>query len=268
MKTVRLIGMAFLAIVMCVNLTACSNDDDPTQNDDGIITNQKKLMQIKMVDSGESIITEYTYDSNGRLVSAMHTEQYDGKEYTSTYTITWGANKIIESRNGKATTYTFEDGLITHTSGKDGGDLDNTDFTYNGHNQLVKLQYNENEYISYTWQSEKLTKMTWHEQYNDDSDEELSYSGKTCKGYLPIMVWCVDDLHPLLEAHPELVGMRCNQLPDQISEKNDSYESIDKCTYTFDKDGYIESCTVELTYKHLDINETRTETTIYTFTWE
>ena len=39
-------------------------------------------------------------------------------------------------------------------------------------------------------------------------------------------------------------------------------------TYTFDKDGYVESCTEVCTYKRLDNNETRTETTIYTFTWE
>ena len=38
---------------------------------------------------------------------------------------------------------------------------------------------------------------------------------RQCKGYLPIMVWSVDDLRPLLEAHPELAGMRCNQLPDK-----------------------------------------------------
>ena len=34
------------------------------------------------------------------------------------------------------------------------------------------------------------------------------------------------------------------------------------------KDGYLESCTEVSTYKRLDNNETRTETTIYTFTWE
>jgi hypothetical protein len=47
MKTFRLIGMALLAVVMCVNFTSCSDDDDPIKNDDGIITNQKKLMEIK-----------------------------------------------------------------------------------------------------------------------------------------------------------------------------------------------------------------------------
>ena len=115
-------------------------------------------------------------------------------------------------------------------------------------------------------QGEKLTKMAWN--YDDEDTSELSYSGKSCKGYLPIMVWSVDDLRPLLEAHPELAGMRCNQLPDKIYSKDEIDETTEQYTYTFDKDGYVESCTEVSTYKRLDNNETRTETTIYTFTWE
>lgn len=268
MKTFRLIGMALLAVVMGFNFIACSDDDEPSKNDDGVITNQKQLMQIKMVDDDdESVITEYAYDSNGKLVSATNTEQYDGKKQTTTYTITWGTNKIIENRNGESLTCTLKDGLITRTSDSDGGDLNNAEFTYNSNKQLTQLQDNEDEYTSYTWQGEKLTKISWHEQYYDNANE-FSYSGKTCKGYFPIMAWNVDDLHPLLEAHPELVGMRCNQLPDQISNKNDNYEDIVKYTYKFDKDGYIETCTEESTYKRLDINEITTSTTVYTFTWE
>lgn len=257
MKTFRLIGMALLAL--CVNFTSCSDDDEPSKNDDGVITNQKQLVELRMTDEdGESVITEYSYDSKGKLLSA----NYDGR----TFSITWGANKIIESRNGEAITYTLENGLITHTSDSDGGDLDNTDFTYNANNQLVKLQYDEEDYLSYTWQGEKLTKMAW--SFSDEDIHELSYSGKTCKGYLPIMVWSVDDLRPLLEAHPELAGMRCNQLPDKIYSKDEIDETTEQYTYTFDKDGYVESCTEVSTYKRLDNNETRTETTIYTFTWE
>ena len=82
------------------------------------------------------------------------------------------------------------------------------------------------------------------------------------------MVWSVDDLRPLLEAHPELAGMRCNQLPDKVYSKDEYNEETEQYTYTFDKDGYVESCTEVSTYKRLDIDETRTETTIYTFTWE
>ena len=103
--------------------------------------------------------------------------------YCRTSSITWGANKIIESRAGSAITYTLENGLITHTSDSDGGDLDNIDFTYNANNQLVKLQTGE-DYVSCIWQGEKLTKMI--ESYSDEDFYELSYSGKTCKGYLVI----------------------------------------------------------------------------------
>ena len=263
MRIFKLIGMALLAVVMSVNFTSCSDDDEPVKNDDGVITNQKQLVKLKMTDEdGESVITEYSYDSKGKLLSANRIES----NYSREYNITWGANKVIESTDEDAITYTLENGLITHTSDSNGGDLDNTDFTYNANNQLVKLQYNEEEYLSYTWQGEKLTKMAWN--YDDEDTSELSYSGKSCKGYLPIMVWSVDDLRPLLEAHPELVGMRCNQLPDRIYSKGEYSESTDQYTYTFDKDGYVESCTDEYTYKRLGTNETSTETIIYTFTWE
>ena len=59
MKTFRLIGMALLAVVMCVNFASCSDDDDPIKNDDGIITNQKKLMEIKET-SDDGYISIYT----------------------------------------------------------------------------------------------------------------------------------------------------------------------------------------------------------------
>ncbi|KAA5427455.1 hypothetical protein F2Y83_23970, partial [Bacteroides cellulosilyticus] len=104
MKTFRLIGMALLAVVMSMNFTSCSDDDEPSKNDDGVITNQKQLVELRMTYEDEVSITEYSYDSNGKLVSATNTEQYDGSTHTSTYTVTWGANKIIESRNGEAIT--------------------------------------------------------------------------------------------------------------------------------------------------------------------
>ena len=31
MKTFRMIGMALMAVLMCVNFTSCSEDDDPTE---------------------------------------------------------------------------------------------------------------------------------------------------------------------------------------------------------------------------------------------
>ncbi len=275
MKTFRLIGMALLAILGSMNFIACSSDDDEEliKNDDGIIINQKRLIQTKIVGDGESDISEYTYDNNGKLLSATETYLYSsGRKDIRTYTITWGANKIIENSDGRdrsSFACTFKNGLITHTSRSEGINLRNTAFIYNSNKQLIKLDSGEHGYTSYTWHGEKLAKRTsiYKHNSNDEVIYEFSYSGKTCKGYFPIMVWYVNDLCPLMIAHPELVGMRCNQLPDQICYKEKYYEEIAKYTYTFDNDGYIESCTEESFYKNF--NETWTPyTRIFTFTWE
>ena len=118
MRIFKLIGMALLAVVMSVNFTSCSDDDEPVKNDDGVITNQKQLVKLKMTDEdGESVITEYSYDSKGKLLSANRIES----NYSREYNITWGANKVIESTDEDAITYTLENGLITHTSDSDGG---------------------------------------------------------------------------------------------------------------------------------------------------
>ena len=60
MKTFRLIGMALLAIVMCVNFTSCSDDEEePSKNDDGVITNQKLLIELRMTNEDGVSITGY-----------------------------------------------------------------------------------------------------------------------------------------------------------------------------------------------------------------
>lgn len=39
MKIFRLIGMVLLVIVMCVNFIFCSDDEEFSKNDDGVIIN-------------------------------------------------------------------------------------------------------------------------------------------------------------------------------------------------------------------------------------
>ena len=62
--------------------------------------------------------------------------------------------------------------------------------------------------------------------------------------------------------------MSINLYTDKVYSKDEYNEETEQYTYTFDKDGYVESCTEVSTYKRLDIDDTRTETTIYTFKWE
>ena len=98
MKTFRLIGIAIMAILISVNFASCSSDDDeePIKNDDGVITNQKQLMQIKMVDSG-TITWDFTYDSKGRLISINHAEKYDdGETYRDITNFTWNNGEFYQ----------------------------------------------------------------------------------------------------------------------------------------------------------------------------
>lgn len=272
MKTFRLIGMAIWAMVMCVNFTACSSDTSELESDEnGITTNQKRLVELRMTDDDGCLeITKYSYDSKGKLLSANYGESDNYYDDNNIYTFTWGADRIIETRGRSATTYTLEGGLIKSLSGERGT------FSYNANKQLTKYQDVSDDYSyiqSYIWDGEKLTKIvktetSKYDQYPDEDVYELSYSGKTCKGYLPIMVWKVEDGYRLWEAHPELIGMRCTQLPDEMHIKDNHYqydESI-QYAYTFDKDGYVESCTKVTIYK--DAYNTSINTTIYTFKWE
>ena len=104
MKTFRLIGMALLAV--CVSFASCSDDDEPSKNDDGVITNQKQLMQIKMVDS-ETITWDFTYDSKGRLISINHAEKYNGRTERDITNYIWGNNTIIAEDDNSTRTYTL-----------------------------------------------------------------------------------------------------------------------------------------------------------------
>ena len=122
---------------------------------------------------------------------------------------------------------------------------------------------------TYTWDNGKITTYT----YTDEGEDvyECTYSGKTCKGYFPLYNGFLfnNDIDHIFDAHPELFGLRCSQLPDQVYYFVNSYEEevTQKYSYTFDKDGYVKSCTEIRTITD-DTNHTDTRTRIFTFTWE
>ena len=60
----------------------------------------------------------------------------------------------------------------------------------------------------------------------------------------------------------------CERVCSGICSKDDYDEETSKYSYTFDKDGYVESCTVVNTEKNLSDNTIDTYTTVFTFTWE
>ena len=59
--------MALLAL--CVTFASCSSDDEETtKNEDGIVTNQKRLVELRMTEENEVSITQYSYDSQGKYL--------------------------------------------------------------------------------------------------------------------------------------------------------------------------------------------------------
>ena len=262
MKTFRLIGMALLAVVMSINFTSCSDDEEPIKNDDGVITNQKRLVEFTETDEHDTYTWSFSYDSKGRLISIVQ-KDYDSSSYITN--ITWGENTIRESEDDESITYSLTDGLARTGSETNGT---NYSFAYNSSKQLTAYQRSSSRYDysdtrTLTWDNGKVTKIT-----DEDGISEITYGNQTCKGYFPFMVTMVEDDFKVMLAHPELVGLRTTQLPIQIYNKEDYYETTSKLTYKLDKDGYLESCTENSTEEAVSNGTTYTYTTTYTFTWE
>lgn len=258
MKTFRLIGMALLAVVMCLNFTSCSDDDneEPERNDDGIVTNQKRLVRI-YCNSGGEYIHDFIYDSEGRVSTLF----YDN----NTYNYTWGDGTIIETPKKEQDKY-----ITTHSLNRNNNlirssrkESSSDTYTYNSSNQLIELKMTWFSITNtFTWEKDKITKVIERNGNNDVTTFEYIYSGKSCKGYLPVYDIFIKEgvLGNLIYAHPELMGLRCTQLPDQRIQRTSYHEYTEKYTYTFDKDGYIESFTIT--------DDDNGYTDVYTFTWE
>lgn len=308
MKVFRLLGMAMIAIMVCVNFTACSSDDEIIKDDDGVITSEKKLVEMKETYDGHVDVMAFSYDSKGKLITVVEKDNDDNSSEITN--ITWGKNTVVEFFNNDkdAITYSINDGLV-RTGLDDEGQ--NYSFAYNSSKQLTTYLSNPNDKyesrtMTLTWENGKITKMADYDIHNEKV-LEFTYGNQTCKGYFPLMVLMVDDDFRLMLAHPELIGMRTTQLPSQSYSKDVQkgehyddnfketykYENISeetiKYTYKLAGDGYVESVTMietdVKTYKHSfqdkngdgvisdderNITDTRTDTytTTYTFEWE
>lgn len=243
MKTFRLIGLAVMAIMVSVNLSSCSKDDDPTKNDDGIVIGEKKLVQMILVNEEVGYYStktyDFEYDSKDRLISITITAvPNEFNNYPKRINYIWANNIIIEQDGDYTNTYNIEGDLVNTIKESYGNDeTELVSFSYNSKKQLTALK---STYIDdgdtyteyYTWNNERLVLC---------DDIEFTYSGKTCKGYIPFDFMDIGlEYYDLFVAHPELAGVRTSQLPDKkIYDDGDIVEY----SYAFDKDGYLESYT-------------------------
>lgn len=238
--------MAIFAIIMSVNFTACSSEDDPTISDNGIITNEKKLVAVNESSTYGKVSVTFSYDSKDRLSKIIRIYSSNNNKDESTWV--WGNNTIMSDND----IFNLSEGHVVSTEWKE--------FKYNSSNQLIS--YGSTDPSVITWENGKMM------SYGQTT---FYYDGKTCsKGYFPLispaifyMINCGagyydDDEIGLFMAHPELCGIRTKQLPNKVK----GYEDI-TLDYTFTKDGYIESCTLKTSREQ---GEDKIQ--ILTFEWE
>jgi len=232
MKIFRFCGMALVAVCMCVNFTACSSGDG-LDDGEGSSINEKKL--TKMVFDGEPFT--FSYDNQGRVIEVVDVYAYG--ESTSYYYI-WDDDAIIvnsktEVVNPDGYTEKHTDRHIYSIDNKrvqSSGENENIEtYYYNNQNRLsqIKSRWDIDDYL---WDGDKLIAV------NDGSDK-YTYKESCKKGYSPLFVMRINS-DPLFMAHPEIIGVRTEQLPATITETlNDGSTKIYTYSYTFDNEGYI-----------------------------
>ena len=238
---------------MCVNFTSCSEESfgngGGNGNGDGdIVAGSKKLTKIVSEDGNYT----FEYDNEGNLTTATLTETlnngFEDVTESCVYEFVWGDNAIrVKKVDYDNYTLTLSNGLVQ--SG------DDKTYSYNNSNRFVK-GIGKFSTTNVIWNGDKMVSIEEEEQYGDNWKVSLTY-GETCKkGYMPMIPFFIDfGCDILFMAHPEIVGMRTNQLPTTYKTE-DGTISI---AYTLDTEGYVST----MVATKLD-----GDNVIYTFHWQ
>ena len=245
MKTLRFIGMALFAVLMCVNLASCSKEELPQYE---LITNGKKITKIEISDPyTELSIWNFKYDKAGKLIEITCNDGHN----TNKYNYTWSKNAI--------NTYILSDGLISKNDYREVSYSNQT-----GRPCDIKSPSSYAYNYNFVWDSNTgglSRRGIYYKEGNLSNITELftfGYSNDvmTCANYNPIIPILLSDGFDgdfLCVAHPELVNARTTVLPNKFTLENfwlddngrfDSEKIRGTCNYKFDSDGYITECTM------------------------
>lgn len=266
MKKFRLVCAALLAVFMSANFTSCSKDDDGANIDIGgneeggngeVVVSEKKLM--KMVSNYETYT--FTYDDEGRLSTATEDGVYsDNTKYKDSYQFIWGDDAIMvkskenDDNEWSSYTLTLKNGLVRSSNGYGSATI-----SYNSSNRFVRAEIvSDKMNIDVIWDKDKFVSVERYFQSDSYTEYEASLTyGETCKkGYFPLISEMIDfDCNILFMAHPDIIGMRTNQLPNTYTSGNDEIS----LTYEYDKDGYISK---------IKVKDDEEDSDVYTLTWK
>ena len=277
MKTLRILGMAAIAILMGVGFVSCSKESSDGDNPAG----EKKLTKMVTVSKwGSEVGYIFTYDSNGKLSRADYKGDYwsssDGV-VTTTYTCqySWNGNNITGTYGYGNAVFTQDNGLIKTIRMTSPSYTHNYTYTYSS-NRLTKIEVDNGDITETTWNGDKLMKNSMliydNSLIEDDTYTLTSYAGTCTKGYCPLIPEMIESASPaclLYIAHPDLIEARTQQLPTSRTHyyyMGSKYGTVStEITYEFDKDGYISKIHMA---DHYPEGEFEDSSSTYVLTWE
>lgn len=235
MKILKLIGMTISVVVMSVNFTSCSNNDEP----DIPINTAKKLVEC----SEDGDITHWFYNSNGKI----NRIRYDGSFLNIQYgneTVT----EIWEDSGEPEYTYYIDELLRSYKDNQ--GNLHTC--TYDSDGNLIQAGN-----VKITWENGNIVNCT--------DEHETIHFAYDINNINQHHSWLSDPLYfifetPFFAAYPELLGNKCRNLVKsyEVISSHDSYKG--SYTYEIDTEGYV----VKITDKMEDYDTPE----ITTLTWE
>ena len=250
MKTMKFLGFALMAVLASVGFTACGSDDGDSG---GGGTSGKVLVRMTEEGPSKTYVSQYTYDSQGRVVKVNVTR--NGETYKS-YTYGYGSNSITETRintSSSSTTtyyYTLENGrIVKRTRGSESSTIE---YTYDSDGYLASSSrsYSDGsiyETIIYKWSGGNL--VSEQDEYDKDIYEYTNLTAPaTC-----IDFWSLDN--NLMG----FFGKRSRNLPSRLLDDDGSVDLI--YDWTMSGGLPIKAVLTETSSKGNDV-------TIVTFEWQ
>lgn len=244
MKTWRFIGMALLAVILCVNFTACSDDDEQNGNG-GTAGNEMKVSTFTWDDGSWY---ELSYDKQGRI---SNLEEYDETGELVSYVV------IDYNENNIRMTVTFpssgrvETSICTLNSEKliektvltyneDIYDSETVQYTYDDNGQLISIYNTDSgEENHLTWENGNLVKDEY-KGYEEEAETVYHYTSiPSSKGYFVFFDDMMIDIFSNYDLNI-LANEGCfGKVPQNLLSGGTFRSSTWELTYELGENGYV-----------------------------
>lgn len=253
--------MALLAVVMCVNFSSCSEDNEDENGNP--IVNGKRLSTVTIEGSYYNDFFSFSYDKEGRLIRVGGSESF---------TYSWSENFITITSDGRddreAKVALNKNGTVKSYDDKWSSFV----FQYDSQNYLIKTnetrhdQYRTNIHY-FQWDKGNLTKVEEHKSSGESEFEVTqTFDSKMKSNVVMALIRGCDNpyddsigrgwnMQLLLATHPNICGnFSKNALHSLCAEGLDTY-------FEYDKEEYP----TKIIEKDSEDDEIQA---IYTITWE